>query len=631
MHALSRLFHSLTLLAFVFLTVACSQGNGSFRRTSQEAIDLVDPLIGSLSLGEKPLPAIVQLPHALLAISPMKEDFRSNYIEGLPLVSIPSLGEAQFYFCPLINNSLPAYHKLRYTYDHEEIAPYRYHVYLDKEQLFCNFSLQERSGIYHLDFSDAVDKERILLFRSSSEKAVYRIDSLNKIYATYPLKGKGNLYMYLECNLPITVLSEASESEELLVKAPSESKELVIRYGISLIDHQQAHKNLQREIPSYEYNVVAKAARNTWSTALDHIKIEGGTMEEQAIFYTALYRSLTAPVCISEYGRYYSPIDDSAHNDEGIPFYTNDYTAESFRSLHPLKTLLFPEIEQHILNSYIRMAQANAQKTLPAYPSFGGDIASPQDANRTLELFTDAYSKGLTDIDLQTVYQAATHYVKSGKADAYDNWCYKKIATFSGHPIKQLKAKEGSAISIPSISLIYQLEPYNIREMIALAGSVETFEKLLDERMTSVLLEPLTVHNMYGYYLYSFTDHPFKSQKIIRHVLQKNCRLDPAGFPTAVDGASWGASVVFSMLGFYPVTPGEDEYIIGSPIFNKATLDQGGGRYFVLEAEKASEREKYVGTVLLNERPLKHLSFPHINIAQGGSLKMKMHAQPYVH
>ena len=83
------------------------------------------------------------------------------------------------------------------------------------------------------------------------------------------------------------------------------------------------------------------------------------------------------------------------------------------------------------------------------------------------------------------------------------------------------------------------------------------------------------------------------------------------------------------MLGFYPVTPGSSEYTIGSPIFTKATLDQGGGRYFVLEAERASEREKYVGAVLLNEQPLKQLHFSHKSIAQGGSLKMKMYAKPY--
>lgn len=626
MSTLSNLFRSLLFFVAISFAFSCSQEGTSFKRVSLVPVDCVDPLVGSLSLGQKPLPAVVQLPHALLSISPMKADFRSNYIEGLPLVSFAALGDTQLYFCPLLSMAGADFTPF-YTYDNEEVTPYSYKVYLDKEQVYCSFSLQERSGIYHLNFKESVSQERLFQFRSSSEIAFYQLDSLNRVYATYPLKGKGSLYLYLESNLPFEAASSVGE-KTLLVKAPSGCEELVIRYGISLIDHEQAQKNLQREIPSYEYNVVSKAARNAWSTALGRIKLEGGTLEEQSIFYTALYRSLTAPVCISEYGRYYCSMDDSVYDDEGTPFYTNDRTSESFRSLHPLKTLLFPEIEQQILNSYIRMAQRSNNKELPTYPSFGGDIASAIDRNRMLEIFTDAYSKGLTDIDIQTIYQVANNYMNSGKADAYDRWCYQKIATFSGRAIKEEGNKHIPVMAHPSISLIYQLEPYNIREIIESSKSVDTFEALLDERMTSVLLEPLTVHNMYGYYLYSFTDHPHKTQKIIRHVLKKNCRLDPAGFPTTVDGASWGASVVFSMLGFYPVTPGLGEYIIGSPMFTKAVLDQGGGRYFVLEAERASEKEKYVGPVILNEQPLRQLHFPHKSIAQGGSLKMKMYPRP---
>lgn len=624
-----KLFRSLLLFIALFFIFSCTQEGTSFRRVALAPIDYVDPLVGSLSLGQKPLPAIVQLPHALLSISPMKADFRSNYIEGLPLVSFSSMGGTQLYFCPLLSDSTQTDYTPHYTYDYEAITPYSYQVFLDKEQVHCSFSLQERSGIYLLDFKESVAQERLLQFRSSESEAIFRVDSLNKVYATFPLKGRGNLFLYLEANLPLETSVPQSETRQLLLKAPTGCEELVVRYGISLIDHEQAQKNLEREIPSYEYNVVSKAARNVWSTSLGRIKLEGGTFEEQSIFYTALYRSLTAPVCISEYGRYYSAIDDSVHSDEGVPFYTNDRTSESFRSLHPLKTLLFPEIEQQILNSYIRMAHKVNNKELPAYPSFGGDIATALDRNRMLEIFTDAYSKGLTDIDIQTIYQVADSYIDRDLSDAYDRWCYGKIAAFSGRPIKENQKKKMEVVSSPSISLIYQLEPYNIREIIDRSGSVETFETLLDQRMSSVLLEPLTVHNIYGYYLYSFTDNPAKSQKIIRHILKKNCRLDPAGFPTTVDGASWGASVVFCMLGFYPVTPGSSEYTIGSPIFTKATLDQGGGRYFVLEAERASEREKYVGAVLLNEQPLKQLHFSHKSIAQGGSLKMKMYAKPY--
>lgn len=622
-----KLLNLLSVAMLIFVATSCNKTTATRERVPKSPIDMVNPLVGSLSLGQMALPATVQLPHALLAISPMKGNFTSNYIEGLSLVSIPTLGNSQFYICPSVD-TLSEARPLRYTYDYEQITPYDYQVYLDHERVMCNYSLQEKSGIYQLDYRNASGKERLLLLASSSSEASFRSDTSKGILGTFPLKGRGYLYLYLESKNPISVKGIADKSNELILTAEKGCKEIILRYGISLISHEQAKENLRKQIPSYEYNVVAKAARNEWSTKLERITLEGGTLEEQKVFYTALYRSLTAPVCISEYGRYYSPYDDSVHNDEGMPFYTIDRTSESFRTLHPLKTLLFPETEQLILNSYLRMAEQSKNKEFPAFPSLGGDLGTPADHNRMLQIFSDAYSKGITDIDIQAAYQASKNYIETRQYTPYDYWAYKRIANFSGHPIKEKEKKQSHKVDQPTVQLIHDLEPYNIREIIVQCGSQDTFERLLDERIRSVLLEPCTVHNMYGYYLYAFTRHPSKSQKIVRHVLNKNFRCDPAGFPTAVDGASLGAAVVFSMLGFYPVTPGINEYTIGAPIFSKSTLDQGGGRYFTLTADNASERNKYVSHLTLNDKPIKVPHFSHTSIAQGGTVKMTMNEYP---
>ncbi len=611
----------------VTLLQSCKQTIIQEEKFSGDPIDLVDPLIGSLgieSLGQKPL---IQLPHGLLSISPLKGDFTSNYIEGLPLVSIPSLGACQFLFCPRVDTlstEIFLQKPIRYTFDYEEVTPYKYKVYLDKEGIQCNYTLQENSGIYELEYNNSTKEERRFILKSFARGTSFTPNTKNSILGTLPLKKKGTLYLYFESNNDFILESQDSIQQQIALTTKANSSSIAFRYGISLISHEQARENLRLQIPSYEYNVVAKSAKNKWNTKLERITLTGGNIKQHKLLYTALYRTLTSPVCISENGRYYSPYDDSIHNDLGVPFYTIDNTSESFHTLHPLRTLLFPETEHHILKSYIRILEEKEDGLLPSYPSLSGDIASSTDENRMLEIFIDAYNKGINDIDIQKVYTAGKLFIETGNPDEYDKWAYAKLALFSGHPLNKEEKEEINKITNPSLKLIDELEPYNIEETIKKCGSDETFEKLLDETFENLLLASCNVHNLYGYYLYAFTKHPHKGQKILRHTLYKNFRCDPAGFPNAIDGPSLGASVVFSMLGFYPITSGNPTYTIGSPIFSQSTLNQGGGRYFTIQADKASELNKYVSDITLNDRPLKGLHFSHSNIAQGGTLKMKM-------
>ena len=90
------------------------------------------------------------------------------------------------------------------------------------------------------------------------------------------------------------------------------------------------------------------------------------------------------------------------------------------------------------------------------------------------------------------------------------------------------------------------------------------------------------------------------------------------------------AFVVFSMLGFYPVTPGIPTYDIGSPVFEKATIHLKNARDFVIVAHNASRDNKYVQSVRLNGRPLNQVWFRHADIANGGTLGLTMGNTPNV-
>ena len=96
------------------------------------------------------------------------------------------------------------------------------------------------------------------------------------------------------------------------------------------------------------------------------------------------------------------------------------------------------------------------------------------------------------------------------------------------------------------------------------------------------------------------------------------------GLPGDEDGGGMSAFVVFSEMGFYPVTPGMPVYNIGSPMFTDVKIDLGGGKTFEIKAHNASAENKYVQSARLNGKALNQPWFNHGDIAEGGLLELEM-------
>ncbi|RRA47605.1 GH92 family glycosyl hydrolase [Acidipila sp. EB88] len=129
-------------------------------------------------------------------------------------------------------------------------------------------------------------------------------------------------------------------------------------------------------------------------------------------------------------------------------------------------------------------------------------------------------------------------------------------------------------------------------------------------------------------YIYDRLGAPWKTQERIRMLLDAFFTDTLQGIPGDEDGGGMSAFVVFSMMGFYPVTPGIPTYDIASPVFRKVTLHLENGKEFVIVAHNASRANKYVQGILLNGRPLNAVWFRHADIAQGGTLELTMSDTP---
>jgi predicted alpha-1,2-mannosidase len=129
-------------------------------------------------------------------------------------------------------------------------------------------------------------------------------------------------------------------------------------------------------------------------------------------------------------------------------------------------------------------------------------------------------------------------------------------------------------------------------------------------------------------YIYDRLGAPWKTQKRVRMLLDTFFTDTLQGMPGDEDGGGMSAFVVFSMLGFYPVTPGIPTYDVGSPVFQKATIHLKNGKDFVIVANDASSDNKYVESIRLNGRPLNQVWFRHAEIANGGILELTMGNTP---
>ncbi|PWK18104.1 GH92 family glycosyl hydrolase [Maribacter polysiphoniae] len=125
-------------------------------------------------------------------------------------------------------------------------------------------------------------------------------------------------------------------------------------------------------------------------------------------------------------------------------------------------------------------------------------------------------------------------------------------------------------------------------------------------------------------YLYNYAGEPWKTQKRIRKLLKEWFRNDLMGVPGDEDGGGMSSFVVFSQLGFYPVTPGLPIYNIGSPVFEKSEILLGNEKKFTILAKNSSEENKYIQSAKLNGKTWNKPWFTHEDIIKGGTLELIM-------
>jgi len=129
-------------------------------------------------------------------------------------------------------------------------------------------------------------------------------------------------------------------------------------------------------------------------------------------------------------------------------------------------------------------------------------------------------------------------------------------------------------------------------------------------------------------YLYNYAGEPWKTQKRIRFLLDVWFQDNIFGIPGDEDGGGMTAFVVFSSMGFYPVSPGLPVYSIGSPVFEEISIKLDNGKTFTIQAHNCSKTNKYIQSANLNGETLSRPWFTHDDILNGSTLELEMGPYP---
>jgi predicted alpha-1,2-mannosidase len=178
---------------------------------------------------------------------------------------------------------------------------------------------------------------------------------------------------------------------------------VTVKLGISCVSIENARANLDAEAGEQSFDEILATAKVAWEEKLALVKLESENESQKRIFYTALYHSFQMPTVFNDANGDYMGFDDAVHKAEGFRYFTDISIWDTFRTVHPLFTLIAPNDQRDICRSLVKMSEQGGY--LPRWPSGKGYtnsmLGTPADI-----LIADTYLKGVRDFDVETAYAA---------------------------------------------------------------------------------------------------------------------------------------------------------------------------------------------------------------------------------
>lgn len=183
----------------------------------------------------------------------------------------------------------------------------------------------------------------------------------------------------------------------------SQPQVVTLKLAISYVSIENARANLEAEAGAKDFDQILAEAQQAWEDRLSLIKVQGGTEKQRTIFYTALYRVFQMPTVFNDANGEYLGFDRKVHQTSDFQYFTDLSIWDTFRTVHPLYTLIAPKDQRDMVVSLVKMLEQGGW--LPRWPSGHGYsnsmLGTPADI-----VIAESYLKGIRNFDVEAAYQA---------------------------------------------------------------------------------------------------------------------------------------------------------------------------------------------------------------------------------
>ena len=195
----------------------------------------------------------------------------------------------------------------------------------------------------------------------------------------------------------------------------AEGEQITVQMGVSFVSVENAWENLEAEQKGLDFDGILAQATERWNSDLGRIRVEGGTKEQQTIFYTALYHALIHPSTVSDVNGEYPKMESAGIGKSDYTRYTIFSLWDTYRNLHQLLTLVYPERQTDMLRTLVGMYEDWGW--LPRWELFGRETYT-MEGDPAAIVIADSWIKGLRDFDIEKAYEAM---IKSATTEGAKN------------------------------------------------------------------------------------------------------------------------------------------------------------------------------------------------------------------
>lgn len=334
---------------------------------------------------------------------------------------MPTVGKQTYQITDSQSQQLP--YASAFSHENESAEPGYYSVFLDRYQVKAELSASKRGAIHRYTFPASkesgfiIDLDYSLQRQTNSEMEIkvlsdteicghkkttyWAFDQYINFYAKF---SKPFTYTLINDSVTMDNGKRLPICKALLQFETKKDEQVLVKVGVSAVDVKGAQNNVLSEIADWDFDKVRQHARNEWNRYLSKIDVTTTNQEDKTIFYSALYHTGISPNLFTDADGRYLGMDLKVHQgDVKQPIYTTFSLWDTFRALHPLMTIIDPDLNTQFIQSLLKKHQEGG-----IFPMW--DLASNYTGTmigyHAVPVIVDAYTKGYRDFDIQEAYKA---------------------------------------------------------------------------------------------------------------------------------------------------------------------------------------------------------------------------------